>query len=125
MSQQQTLQQQRASHAWNQVEKIEKEPTNKKEYGALVRGLPAMIQHDGLAPSLAFLKAKGKDHHKKAYSQVSDWVKSQLGIRNDFLEYLLTTDSNTYRYATTEALAYLTWLKRFVEAKEWTNDGES
>ncbi|MCL4880527.1 MAG: type III-B CRISPR module-associated protein Cmr5 [Anaerolineae bacterium] len=116
-TQQQTLQQQRAAHAWKQVETVAQ---NDKEYGSLVRGLPAMIQHDGLAPTLAFLKAKKKDHHLKAYNQLSDWVKSQIPFEanfDDLLECLIKNNSTTYRHATTEALAYLSWLKRFVEAK--------
>lgn len=119
---QQTLQQQRAAHAWQQVEHADGElkGQTRKEYGSLVRGLPAMIQHDGLAPTLAFLKAKKKEHHLKAYQQLSDWVKSQLSFEansHDLLECLIKNDSTTYRHATTEALAYLNWLKRFVEAK--------
>lgn len=124
-SQQQTLQQQRAAHAWEQVEKIAQ---NDKEYGSLVRGLPAMIQHDGLAPTLAFLKAKGKGHHLKAYQQVSNWVKSQIAFgvtSTDLLECLIKNDSTTYRHATTEALAYLGWLKRFAEAKGLGEDDPS
>lgn len=123
MSQQQTLQQQRAAHAWEQVEAISQtfNKDKRKEYGSLVRGLPAMIQHDGLAPTLAFLVAKDKHKHDsyywKAYSQLSDWVTKQLGIKGDLLEYLIKNDSATYRYASTEALAYLSWLKRFAEAK--------
>lgn len=120
-TQQQTLQQQRAAHAWGQVEKVAQ---SDKEYGSLVRGLPAMIQHDGLAPTLAFLKAKDKgkqsSHHWTAYKQLSDWVKSQITFEaesDDLLECLVKNSSTTYRHATTEALAYLSWLKRFVEAK--------
>lgn len=128
-SQQQTLQQQRAAHAWEQVEKIAQ---NDKEYGSLVRGLPAMIQHDGLASTLAFLKAKDKDkrntHHWRAYAQLSDWVKSQISFETnsaDLLDCLIKNDSTTYRHATTEALAYLSWLKRFAEAKGLGEDDPS
>lgn len=120
-TQQQTLQQQRAAHAWEQVEQIDRKFRDKKEYGSLVRGLPAMIQHDGLAPTLAFLKAKAKNkkdnHHWEAYNQVAEWVTGQLGLEGDLLEYLIKHDSTIYRYATAEALAYLSWLKRFAEAK--------
>jgi CRISPR-associated protein Cmr5 len=125
-TQQQTLQQQRAAHAWQQVEQADGElkGQTRKEYGSLVRGLPAMIQHDGLAPTLAFLKAKDKNkqntHHWRAYEQLSDWVKSQVTFEvksNDLLECLIKNGSKTYRHATTEALAYLSWLKRFAEAK--------
>ncbi len=121
MSQQKTLQQKRASHAWEEVEQIEG-TSFKKDFGSLVRGLPAMIQTDGLAHTLAFLKAKGKDHHNKAHDIVGRWVLGQKDQKGDLLLYLLSCDTTEYRRTTTEAMAYLHWLKRFVEAKGWKND---
>jgi CRISPR-associated protein Cmr5 len=121
MTQQQTLQQKRAAQAWKDVEGVDKE-SYKKEYGSLVRGLPAMIQTDGLAHTLAFLKAKGKgdpNQHTKAYQHVSASV---LEGKPDLLEHLLSCDTSEYRRLTVEALAYLHWLKRFVEAKGWNKD---
>jgi CRISPR-associated protein Cmr5 len=121
MTQQQTLQQKRAAHAWSAVEQVDRK-SFKKDYGSLVRGLPAMIQTDGLSHTLAFLKAKGKDHHKSAYGTLSQWVMSEIGKDGDLLEHLLSCGTNEYRRATSEALAYLHWLKRFVEAKGWKNE---
>lgn len=124
MSQQQTLQQKRASHAWHAVEEVDKK-SYKKDYGSLVRGLPAMIQTDGLAHTLAFLKAKGKDHHVSAYGTISRWVLGELGKgQGDLLEHLLNCSTIDYRRATSEALAYLQWLKRFVEARGWKSEGD-
>lgn len=123
-SQQQTLQQERAKHAWQEVEGVLRlNKDQRKEYSALVRGLPAMIQHDGLAPALAFLKAKGKEHHKTAYTQLQSWMQLQMDFQGELIEYLLMSDSLTYRHATTEAQAYLNWLKRFTEAKGWSDNG--
>lgn len=125
-SQQQTLQQERAKHAWQKVKDVEEgqlKEEQRKEYSSLVRGLPAMIQHDGLAPALAFLKAKGKEHHKTAYAQLQSWMRLQMGFQDDLIEFLLDNNSLTYRQATTEALAYLNWLKRFTEAKGWSDNG--
>lgn len=66
LSNQQTLQQQRAASAFQQVEMIDQDRTisdkQKKEYGSLARGLPAMIQIDGLGHALAFLKAKASNN---------------------------------------------------------------
>lgn len=128
MSNQQTLQQQRAGSAWANIEKIATGYDKRKEYGSLVRGLPAMILSDGLAQTLAFLKAKaGGDRSKRedvAYQQISSWVMGQLGLKGDLLEAILKEDSATYRQATMEALAYLHWLKRFVEAKGWKSEGD-
>ncbi|MFQ3568279.1 MAG: type III-B CRISPR module-associated protein Cmr5 [Aggregatilineales bacterium] len=117
---QQTLQQRRASSAYQQVESVGAK-SHKSEYGSLIRGLPAMIQTDGLGQSLAFLLAKGKPHHKEAYQHLQEWLsqEEQFGFNGGLLQWLLEQDTSTYRQVTAEALAYLVWLKRFVEAKGW------
>lgn len=115
MSQQQTLQQKRAAKAYEQVSRI-----SSKEYGSLVRGLPAMIQGDGLGQTLAFLQAKRKPHHLDAYHHLQEWIAMQpqfSDVGSDLLVWLLKQNSDTYRQVTTEAQGYLTWLRRFVEAR--------
>jgi CRISPR-associated protein Cmr5 len=121
MARQQTLQQERASHAWQAVENVDTK-SFKKEYGSLVRGLPAMIQTDGLAHTLAFLKAKGKEHHLSAYQTISSWALRQDKQKGDLILHLLNCETNEYRRIANETLAYLQWLKRFVEAKGWKSD---
>jgi len=117
---QQTLQQRRARSAYQQVESLSAK-SHRAEYGSLIRGLPAMIQTDGLGQSLAFLKAKGKQHHEDAYQHLQNWLSQpeQFGFKGELLQWLLEQDTSTYRQVTAEALAYLVWLKRFVEAKGW------
>jgi CRISPR-associated protein Cmr5 len=129
LSRQQTMQQQRAALAWKQVNEIERS-SKKGEYGSLVRSLPAMIQTDGLGQTLAFLLAKGKtDHsapHSVAYAHLQEWLRGQfqdMGNTN-LLDWLLTQDSATYRFVTSEAQAYLLWLKRFAEAKDLKSSGK-
>jgi CRISPR-associated protein Cmr5 len=120
-----TLQQRRAASAHEHVKQAAGKTKTAKEYGSLVRGLPAMIQIDGLAQTLAFLKAKGgKDDtkpHNQAYAHLSEWLgkPEQFGFGSqklDLMDWLLKQDSALYRMVTTEALAYLGWMKRFVEA---------
>lgn len=130
MSNQQTLQQERATSAWMQIEHVEHTHNDKfrKEYGSLIRGLPAMILSDGLAQTLAFLLAKGKGDatkpHQAAYTHVSIWVCQHLKAERDtdLLQWILHKPSADYRRAASESLAYLHWLKRFVEAKDWKSD---
>jgi CRISPR/Cas system CMR-associated protein Cmr5 small subunit len=38
------------------------------------------------------------------------------------LEWLLKQSTTEYRRATAETLAYLSWLKRFAEAKGWQDE---
>ncbi|GAB4548614.1 MAG: hypothetical protein OHK0023_11980 [Anaerolineae bacterium] len=137
---QQTLQQQRAKSAWEDTGQVK---TNEQsEYKSLVRGFAAQIQRDGLGASLVFLKAKGKSHHLQLEAHVNAWVLTQLDPKAsnpkefeailaknkkdkgaDLLKWLLNKDSNTYRRAAAEAIAYLMWLKRFVEAWKDTKNG--
>jgi CRISPR-associated protein Cmr5 len=129
-TQQQTLQQKRAAHAWARVESIVSRPEDfRKKYGSQVRGLPSLIQSDGLGQTLAFLKAKDKDkrdsYYFSAYNHIDSWTQdkdSGLNVQGDLLKWLLEQSSTDYRRATAEVLAYLSWLKRFAEAKGWQQD---
>ncbi len=121
MSNQQTLQQERAASAYQAVR-----AAKSNDYGSLVRRLPALIQQDGLAQALVFLKAKGEKHHQDAYNHISQWVMAKIAPNpeRDLLDWLMSTDSGDYRRATAEALAYLNWLKRFAEAEGIGNEQE-
>lgn len=108
---QQTLQQERAARAWEDVRSTH----GNAEYRSLVRGFAAMIQRDGLGASLVFLKAK---RHDSLLKHLSEWVMGKLKWQgNDLLQALLTRSTHDYRRATAETIAYLLWLKRFAEAE--------
>ncbi len=131
MGRKQTLAQQRAQSAWQNINKVDEIKTNgvKGKYGSLVRGLPAQIQRDGMGPTLAFLYAKGKKetHHEKVVEHLMSWLSVQFAIpaeQKDLMTWLLQQDSETYRQVTNEAQAYLFWLKRFAEAKDWKSENE-
>jgi CRISPR-associated protein Cmr5 len=108
----------RAKDAWEKIQSV-KDQGYRAEYGSLARKMPTYIQVNGLAQTLAFLKAKGKEHHTQMFQHLSDWVCSHLksGTGNLF-DRILIMESQRYRLATSEALAYLQWLKRFAEAHE-------
>lgn len=138
MSPQQSKEQERAREAWTCVraikERDEQLPEKKrfgKEYGALAKSAPADIQVNGLGQTLSFWRAKGMKQgkpkedgdnaHWKLYEHVSEWVMNNLnqkpkdGLMNWVMDKGATT--NQYRQATTEAMAFLQWLKRFAEAE--------
>jgi len=136
----QTTEQKRAKSAWDRIEDVANK-SYKKEYGSQARGLPAMIQTNGLGQTLAFLKAKSSKNednaYKALYGHLSYWGFGRLTGDNtdktpshsscptsDLLEWLINSDSATYRRATTEALAYALWLRRFAEAKGWGEEGQ-
>jgi CRISPR-associated protein Cmr5 len=122
-----TLEQQRAEQAWECVDEVtSKSQDFKKKYGSLARKVPTLILTNGLGQTLAFLKAKGKndpaDEHTVLFRHLSRWVLSQVApsspaTNGDLLQWVLQNDSASYRRATVEALAFLTWLKRFAEAE--------
>ncbi|MCL1489786.1 MAG: type III-B CRISPR module-associated protein Cmr5 [Pseudanabaena sp. Salubria-1] len=105
----------RASAAWENIGKVDSTNT---EYGSLAREMPTMIQVNGLAQTLAFLKAKKGKHHSLIFEHLSGWVCNHLNFKNgDLLENVIRIESQEYRRATSESLAYLQWLKRFSEGK--------
>lgn len=109
----------RAKDAWEKIQSVKFQAYQAK-YGSLARKMPTLIQVNGLAQTLAFLTAKGKgnDHHVQMCQHISTWACSRFGLgTNDLLNHILTIDSQRYRLATSEVLAYLQWLKRFAEAE--------
>jgi CRISPR-associated protein Cmr5 len=119
MSQQKTLEQKRAKQAWDNVRNV-KGKSYESEYATIALRASSLIQTNGLGQTLAFLKAKGKGQEENAhevfFKHISAWVTGQFGWSKDLLREILERDSADYRRATAEALAYLNWHKRFVEA---------
>ena len=132
MSQQRSLEQERAKMAWERVKHVSEHGKGyAKEYGQLAKSALADIQANGLGQTLAFWRAKGmkdgkpKDHgenaHWRLYEHVSDWVMKRMnhtpsdGLMGWVIAVGTTTDD--YRRATAEGMAFLGWLKRFAEAE--------
>jgi len=126
-SPQQTLDQQRAKKAWDDIQSVViRSDESKKKYGSLARRVPMLVLTNGLGQTLAFLRSKGSDEHNILFEHLSTWTMGQVAPNakdQDLLEWVLNNDSAAYRRATTETLAYLVWLKRFAEA-ELPTDGE-
>jgi CRISPR-associated protein Cmr5 len=117
------------------VQEVTSKPQDfKKKYGSLARKVPTLVLTNGLGQTLAFLLAKAKRHepeqkrsveakaHDLLFVHLSNWVLSQVApsttvSNGDLLKWVLENDSAAYRRATLEALAFLTWLKRFAEAE--------
>lgn len=128
MSNQRSIEQKRAAMAWEQIQAV-KGKTMQEEYGSLVKKAPADIQSNGLGQTLAFWYAKGYEKgdpksdsaHYHLLQHLTAWLKSpdSMGLQSDNLtEWITKTAQVTdYRRATTEAIAFLVWLKRFAEAE--------
>ena len=122
MSQQRSLEQERASYAWDCISKVDS--NHKQKYCQAVRGSMADIQINGLGQALAFWSAKERKpseaHYKTLNDHVSTWVMKRIkpSETQPLLEWI-TKDANIqeYRRATSEAMAFLSWLSRFAEAE--------
>lgn len=122
---QQTREQERAKQAWDAVSTVTVAARDK--YGANARRLPALIQYNGLGQTLAFLRSKPDNAGMRLlYGHLSAWVTAQITPgQTDLLQAVLNWDSDTYRRAATEAVAYALWLRRFVEAEGWGESEEA
>lgn len=125
-SKRQSIEQKRATQAYKDVTDVDNQYRDElgRKYNSLARSAPAMVQSNGLGQALAFWRAKAgrdkKGEHWLLYSHVSAWVMNELNTQSKeaegLLEWVVQQDTQTYRRATTETMAYLTWLKRFAEA---------
>lgn len=130
----QNIEQQRGREAWDNILVIRKlSDKEQKEYRSLARGLNAMIQINGLGQTLGFLNAKAKSTSGQynAYSyllrHLTHWMHEHFNeaivdatdTKGDgLLRWIMdTANSADYRRATTECLAFGTWLRRFAEAE--------
>jgi len=134
---QETLNQERARFAFNEVKGIKELYKEKKDkiekYASNAKKLPALIATNGLIPTLAFLKSK--EEIRPLYDTMNEWLKRKVFSKDDtmnerlkekgfskdnkdVLEYLLVCDFSTLRLATMEAIAFANWLKRMVEIEK-------
>lgn len=118
-SQIRTLEQKRASKAWDFVNEVnQKDKETKKKYRSLALKTPVLVLTNGLGQTLAFFKSKGKGEHELLYGHLSDWLAGESKIygTGELVQKVISGNSARYRQATTETLAFLSWLKRFAEA---------
>ena len=111
-----TLEQQRAQDAWNQCVNYEKEHVN------TAKGLPALIMNSGLMQVLAFCHEKGKANELVA-SHLRTWLNQRFnGVARDpgfelFMQSLLKAQPADYQAITTEAYAWLRWMRQMASAR--------
>lgn len=125
----QTLEQKRAKHALDQVKALQKEKSG--NYLSYVNALPAAILMNGLGQALATERAASDQAHHKLARHVSKWLLSseahtryaaavadeaKLDDAQWLLGQIVAGDQDAYLWAQTEAIAYVTWLKKFANA---------
>jgi CRISPR-associated protein Cmr5 len=127
----QTLEQKRAKHALDQIYKLK--DNNPGNYGRYVKALPASILMNGLGQALATERAAKNDQaHLKLAEHVADWLLSEeahtkyrkqtegeapkLDPAQQLLRQIVEGEQDAYVWAQAEAMAYVTWLKKFAVA---------
>lgn len=127
----QTLEQRRAGHAWDVIQRAKQKQghhqgQDPKKFGGQAKRLPTRIIAAGLGQALAFLKAKR--YAPGLLAELTDWIEARIpplqDEPRDLLERIVKGDSDFLRRATDEVLAYLVWLNRFAEAEELTEGEE-
>ena len=91
-----------------------------REYTVEIRAFPSLVHLAGLAPALATLKAKGGNAKAFLYDHISAWVCESTfdEPKGDALALIVKNPAVHLLRAQEEALAFSSWLKRFVEARE-------
>lgn len=115
----QTLEQQRAAHAWKVSERCS------TDYVNAAKGMPALIMNSGLMQVLAFCEEKGKANGDVA-RQLRQWLHHRFnGTSNPdtdpgfsvFMQALMQCDPEQYQAITTEAFAWLRWLRQIAPTR--------
>lgn len=122
----QTLQQQRAKHALESVQKLQKElessarnDINGDKLKARASELPFMIHTNGLGQAAAFFKSKKDKDYDHLYRILSSWLTSEgrpFAGQGDLMQAITSADMHLYRVAQAEAMHYMDWVKKFAKA---------
>ncbi len=121
-----TRDQERAKLAWDHIAAVN-DPAkkhDKKKYGSVVHGLPALIRNAGLSQALHFVLSR-KDaeaklvlaHLAAQLAAIDAVIKAapESGRTDALLKAARESDVGRYLRLTQEALACVTWYKRLVQ----------
>ncbi|WP_294482827.1 type III-B CRISPR module-associated protein Cmr5 [uncultured Victivallis sp.] len=98
-----------------------------KEKGEVVKKIPTMIRDNGILGALAFAREAGEGY-ADCFAAIITHLRSVKASRADgidsFLKELTEADSGEMRRITSEAMAYLNYLRRFAEKPEKGEGGK-
>ena len=109
----------RAEFALSEVKRVkESKDGTQKEYKSYCRKFPSIVQTNGLAASVAFLKEKSKDKdnaYNHLYTNIARWLMECKLLSGDIelMTYICELETPQYRIVTKEVLALFNWLRRF------------
>lgn len=123
----QTMEQKRAADAWR-VATQGVTPEMLEAYGKLAKGLPALIMNSGLMQVLAFLNEKGaggqgsQAHCDLLGRHLRTWLAARFPTElpsaefGRFMQALMSAEPRRFRDITTEAFAWLRWVRQIAPA---------
>jgi CRISPR-associated protein Cmr5 len=124
----QTLEQKRAANAWQCAQGCN------SEYQNLAKGLPALIMNSGLMQVMAFLHEKGsktsQQHCRVLGEHLRTWLHKRFPRelpKSDFadvMERLMKAEPRAFQEITSEAFAWLRWVRQMAPAVRATDRGE-
>ncbi len=112
----QTMEQKRASHAWEKARAGVAQFS--KDYVNDAKGLPALIMNSGLMQVMAFLHGK-EGRHAELAAHLRDWLHQTHGVPRDFegfMQYLVESEPSVFKEINSEAFAWLRWLRQMAPA---------
>jgi CRISPR-associated protein Cmr5 len=114
-----TFAQQRAQHAWDEVQKAAARPDEfEKKFADPAKKMPVRIRASGLGQTAAFMRVKEGD---AVLGAVTRWCHLAGVLADSSTDSLLIQfkdgDVAQLRHLTAEVLAYLEWLVRFADGK--------
>ena len=118
-----TMEQRRAKHAWEKCEGY------KEDYVNLAKGLPALIMNSGLMQTMAFLHEKGSKERQRHCRDLAGHLRGWLHERfpdvpsefEGFMTALMEADTRKFQAVTTEAFAWLRWMRQMAAARVGEN----
>ncbi len=112
------IEQGRAKYAYDKVQKVTTKESEKlqKQYKSYAKKLPVLIKTNGLGQALVFMQIKNLGS-EKLYQQISDWLGEceLINSSDDMIGQVVSMNSFKYRQATNEVLAFMNWVRRFVD----------
>ncbi len=95
----------------------------KEKYKSGAKKLPVLIKTNGLGQALAFVQ--NRENFPKLYDQIARWLRSKELIgESEMIDQVIEMESGKYRQITTEILALLNWIRRFVDGRLMEDVGE-
>ena len=114
------IEQGRAAFAYDCVNEISQNSNGelKKKYKSGAKKLPVLIKTNGLGQTLAFINRRDVGS-EKLYEMIGKWLDHkqliELGHNIGLVDVVINKPSDEYRRITTETLALLNWVRRFVD----------